>query len=147
MTAYPIGKAQVKRQGKGVAILAFGSMVAAAEKAGEALDATVVNMRFVKPLDTELLRELARTHEGFVTVEEHVIMGGAGAACLEAFSALQIKADVLLLGLPDRFIDHGEHQQLLAAEGLDAKGIEASVRARFADLIKVAGPRLVSNQG
>jgi 1-deoxy-D-xylulose-5-phosphate synthase len=149
MTAYPVGKAQVKRKGKGIAILAFGSMVAQAIKAGEALDATVVNMRFVKPLDTELLRELATTHDGFITVEEHVIMGGAGAACMEAFSAMGIKTDVMLLGLPDRFIDHGDHQQLLAAEGLDAKGIEASARARFAHLLssdKASGPRLVSNQ-
>jgi 1-deoxy-D-xylulose-5-phosphate synthase len=118
-------------------------------KAGEALDATVVNMRFVKPLDTELLRELATTHDGFITVEEHVIMGGAGAACMEAFSAMGIKTDVMLLGLPDRFIDHGDHQQLLAAEGLDAKGIEASARARFAHVLssdKASSPRLVSNQ-
>jgi 1-deoxy-D-xylulose-5-phosphate synthase len=146
MTAYPVGKAEIKRQGKGVAILAFGSMVAPALKAGEALDATVVNMRFVKPLDTDLLAQLAKTHEAFVTVEEHVVMGGAGSACMEAFAALGLKTDILLLGLPDQFIDHGDHQQLLAEQGLDGKGIEASIRQRFAAAVKSQGPRLVSNQ-
>jgi len=105
-----------------------------------------VNMRWVKPLDTDLLRELARTHEAFVTVEEHVLMGGAGAAVAEALAAEGIVRPLQMLGLPDRFIDHGEQAQLLALEGLDAKGIEQSVRQRFADLLNGGGPRLVSNR-
>ncbi len=146
LTRIPLGKAEVRRTGKRIALLAFGTMVAPALAAGEALDATVVNMRWVKPLDVVLLRELARTHEAFVTVEEHVLMGGAGAAVAEAMAADGIVRPLQMLGLPDRFIDHGEQAQLLALEGLDAKGIEASVRQRFTDLLNGGGPRLVSNR-
>ncbi|MDO4231828.1 MAG: 1-deoxy-D-xylulose-5-phosphate synthase [Lautropia sp.] len=131
----PLGKGEVRRQGKRIAILAFGSMVAPALAAGEALDATVVNMRFVKPVDRALIEELARTHDAFVTVEEHVVMGGAGSACTEAMSEAGITKPVLLLGLPDRYIDHGDHGRLLGLEGLDAAGIEASIRKRFGDLL------------
>lgn len=130
-TELPRGKAEVRRQGKRVAILAFGSMVAPAMMAGEALDATVVNMRFVKPIDAELIRELAATHDAFVTVEEHVVMGGAGSACLEVLAEAGIEKPVLLLGLPDRYIEHGEHALLLRLEGLDGPGIEKRIRERF----------------
>ena len=146
MTALPIGKAKLLRSGQRIAVLAFGSLVTASLAVGEALDLTVVNMRFVKPIDDEMILELAKTHDAFVTVEEHVVMGGAGSACLEAMAKLGIQKQVLNLGLPDRFIDHGEHQQLLALEGLNAQGIEASIRARFGLLLAQTSPRLVSNQ-
>ncbi len=126
MTAIPLGKAEIKRTGKRIAILAFGAMVKPALDAGEALDATVVNMRFVKPLDLTTVREMARTHELLVTVEEHQVMGGAGSAVCEALA--DSKKRVLLLGLPDRFIDHGDPGRLLASVGLDASGIQKSIR-------------------
>ncbi|MGD9943826.1 MAG: transketolase C-terminal domain-containing protein, partial [Burkholderiaceae bacterium] len=144
LTAIPIGKAELRRQGRRVALLAFGTMVAPALAAGEALEATVVNMRFVKPLDVELLRELARSHEAFVTIEEHAVMGGAGSAVAEALAAEGLTRPLLQLGLPDRFIDHGDQAQLLRMEGLDAAGIERSVRQRFGELLSgEGGPRLV----
>jgi 1-deoxy-D-xylulose-5-phosphate synthase len=121
----PIGKGEIKRAGKKIAILAFGSMLKPVLEAGEQLDATVVNMRFVKPLDTGLVKQMAATHELIVTVEEHQIMGGAGSAVLEVLSKTNTKA--LLLGLPDRFIDHGDAAKLLAAVGLDAEGIRNSI--------------------
>jgi 1-deoxy-D-xylulose-5-phosphate synthase len=135
LSALPLGKAEVRLQGKRIALLAFGSMVAPALVAGQALNATVVNMRFVKPIDSALLEELAATHEAFVTIEEHVVMGGAGSACAEALAQSGSARPILHLGLPDRFIDHGDHALLLKLEGLDAAGIEASIRSRFADLL------------
>ncbi|MBA3478694.1 MAG: 1-deoxy-D-xylulose-5-phosphate synthase [Lautropia sp.] len=147
LTSLPIGQADVKLQGKRVAMLAFGSMVAPAVAAGAALGATVVNMRFVKPLDVGLLAELAGSHDAFVTLEEHVVMGGAGSACAEALAQAGISKPMLHLGLPDRFIDHGDHAALLKLEGLDAAGIEASVRARFGDLLSGDGrTRLVASR-
>jgi 1-deoxy-D-xylulose-5-phosphate synthase len=101
-------------------------------------------MRFVKPLDTALLQQLAASHQGFVSVEEHVLAGGAGSAVAEALLALSIDRPLLMLGLPDRFIDHGDHQQLLALEGLDSEGIEASIVKRFANLLAPRSPRLVA---
>jgi len=130
MYALTIGKATIVRAGKRVAILAFGSMVKPALEAGEALNATVVNMRFVKPLDVEIIKELARTHELVVTVEEHQVMGGAGSAVCEALDG---KTRILLLGLPDRFIDHGDPGRLLASVGLDAEGIRKSITAVMPD--------------
>jgi 1-deoxy-D-xylulose-5-phosphate synthase len=127
MYAITVGKAEIRRAGKRVAILAFGSMLKPALEAAEALDATVVNMRFVKPLDTAVIAEMARTHELLVTVEEHQIMGGAGAAVCEVLSNEKVK--ILLLGLPDRFIDHGDPGRLLASVGLDAEGIRKSITA------------------
>jgi 1-deoxy-D-xylulose-5-phosphate synthase len=135
MTALPIGKAEVRRESKRrsdrIALLAFGSVVPHAIGAGDELDATVVNMRFVKPLDVELLRELARTHDAFVTIEENVVAGGAGSGVAEALADAGIVLPVLHLGLPDRVIDHGDPATLLAECGLDAKGIAASIRERF----------------
>jgi 1-deoxy-D-xylulose-5-phosphate synthase len=127
MKPISIGKAQIRRAGARVAILAFGSMLKPALEAGEALDATVVNMRFVKPLDADIVRELARTHELLVTLEEHQIMGGAGSAVCELLATE--KTRILLLGLPDRFIDHGDPGRLLASVGLDAEGIRKSIAA------------------
>jgi len=143
LTELPFGRAEVRRAGSRLAILAFGSMLAPALAAGEALGATVVNMRWVKPVDVDLLGELARTHGAFVTVEEHVVMGGAGSAVAEALAALGVVLPLLQLGLPDRFIDHGDHAQLLEAEGLDAAGIERAVRERYPELLSQATPRLV----
>ena len=135
MSALPWGRAEVRRRAAGsdarVAILAFGSMVAPAVLVGEEIDATVVNMRFVKPLDSELICELARTHALLVTVEENVIAGGAGSACAEVLAAAGLTVPMLHLGLPDRFIDHGDPARLLAAEGLDAAGIGAAIAARL----------------
>ena len=127
-TTLALGKADLRRQGKRVAILAFGGMLAPALQAADALDATVVNMRFVKPLDEALLQQIAVSHELIVTVEEHAVMGGAGSAVAESLAQTHASARLLLLGLPDRFIDHGDPVRLLAALGLDAAGIEASIR-------------------
>jgi len=129
MKALPVGKGEIRRQGSKVAILAFGSMVKPALDAAEALDATVANMRFVKPLDNELVRELAASHDLLVTVEEHQVMGGAGSAVCEALAGLGLEQRVLLLGLPDRFVDHGDPAKLLSSVGLDAEGILKSIRA------------------
>jgi 1-deoxy-D-xylulose-5-phosphate synthase len=137
----PLGTGEIRREGKQIAILAFGTMVAPSLQAGEDLNATVANMRFVKPLDVELLKRLAATHDALVTVEEGSIMGGAGAAVAEALAAAGIVKPLLNLGLPDQFIDHGDATQLLAACGLDAKGIAASIRQRFSK----DEPRLVVN--
>jgi len=126
MNALSVGKAEVRRAGKRVAILAFGSMLKPALEAGQALDATVVNMRFVKPLDVDVIREVARTHELIVTVEEHQVMGGAGSAVCEVLGG---GTKVLLLGLPDRFIDHGDPGRLLASVGLDAAGIQQAIKS------------------
>src|SRR5690606_8851798 len=127
----PLGKAVVRREGRGLAILAFGTLLTAALEAGEELDATVVDMRFVKPLDEALVQELASTHEAFVTIEEGAIMGGAGSAVQECLNAREIVMPVLQLGLPDRFIDHGEQAALLSGLGLDAAGILKTVRQRW----------------
>ncbi|MEN3813150.1 1-deoxy-D-xylulose-5-phosphate synthase [Chromobacterium piscinae] len=132
MEALPIGKGVVRRQGKKIAILAFGSMVHPALAAAEQLDATVADMRFVKPLDTELIRELAQTHELIVTVEENVVMGGAGSACVETLQAMRLAIPVLQLGLPDGYVEHGDPALLLSLCGLDAAGIEKSIRERLA---------------
>ncbi len=126
-----VGKAVLRREGKGIAILAFGTLLAPAFEAGERLDATVVDMRFVKPLDEQLLSQLVHTHQQFVTVEEAAIMGSGGSAVLEYFSAQGLALPVLMLGLPDLFVDHGDQATILAELGLDADGIERAIRARF----------------
>ena len=127
----PLGKAVVRREGSGLAILAFGTLLTAAMKAGEELGATVVDMRFVKPLDHALVIELASRHEAFVTLEEGAIMGGAGSAVLECLAAHELRNPVLQLGLPDRYIDHGDQAKILSDLGLDADGILASIEARW----------------
>src|SRR6266705_1894117 len=135
MSSLPLGKAVVRRRGAGgrgaVAILAFGSVLKPALEAGSDLDATVVDMRFVKPVDTDLAAELAGTHGLLVTIEENAIQGGAGSAVAEALAARAIVTPLLQLGLPDRFVDHGDQAQLLASIGLDKAGIVAAVRARL----------------
>ena len=131
MQALPIGKGELRREGKRVAILAFGSLLTPALQAGETLDATVVNMRFVKPLDVELAIAMARTHELVVTLEENAVMGGAGSAVSEALQAAGLSTAVLQLGLPDRFIEHGNPEQLLSDCGLDQAGIVAAVEKKL----------------
>ncbi len=135
LDAVELGKARVLREGRKIAILGFGTLVPQGLKAAQTLDATLVDMRFVKPLDESLLLQLAASHDAFVTLEEAAIMGGAGSAVLEFFSAQAIERPVLQLGLPDSFIDHGEQAALLKGLGLDAEGIERSVRARFGALL------------
>jgi 1-deoxy-D-xylulose-5-phosphate synthase len=127
----PIGKAQVRRRGRGLALLAFGSMVAPCEKVGAELDASVVNMRFVKPLDEASVLEMARTHAAIVTVEENAIAGGAGAGVAELLAAHGIDVPVLHLGLPDVFLEHGSREELLHEAGLDIAGIRAAIVKRF----------------
>ena len=127
MRALPIGKGEVVRRGRGVALLAFGSMLQVAREVAETLDATVANMRFVKPLDAELVAELATSHELVVTLEENAVIGGAGAEVARVIDGLAARPRVLRLGLPDRFIDHGDQAQLLASVGLDQAGILASI--------------------
>jgi 1-deoxy-D-xylulose-5-phosphate synthase len=131
MKALPVGRGEVRREGKRVAILAFGSMLKPALEAGAELNATVANMRFVKPLDRDLVFRLATTHELVVTVEENVVAGGAGCAVEEALAADGLAMPVLALGLPDQFVEHGDHQQLLADCGLDAAGIARAIRERL----------------
>ena len=127
----PFGKGEVRRQGEKLAILAFGTLLAPALEAAEKLNATVVNMRWVKPLDVDLLAQIAQSHAQLVTVEEGCIMGGAGSAVAEALQQLNLQRSVLHLGLPDVFIEHGDPAKLLALQGLDAVGIEASIRQRW----------------
>ncbi len=131
----PIGKAELRRRGSTIALLAFGAMVAPALKAGEALGASVVDMRFVKPLDEALLRELARSHAALVSIEDNAVMGGAGSAIGEFLHASGLATPLLQLGLRDAFLEHAGRDELLAEEGLDAAGIEASIRRRFANLL------------
>ena len=135
LQALPFGKGEVRREGKRIAILAFGTLLYPALQAGESLNATVVNMRWAKPLDTELLAKIAATHDALVTVEEGAIMGGAGSAVLEALQDLQLPKPVLVLGICDTFTEHGDPVKLLAELGLDAAGIQASIQKRFATLL------------
>lgn len=131
----PIGKAEVRRQGAGLALLAFGAPLAAAEAVGQSLGATVVNMRFVKPLDETLVLELARSHAALVTLEDNAIAGGAGSGVVELLNAHGLSTPALQLGLPDVFFEHASREELLAEAGLDAAGIERAIRARFGDLL------------
>lgn len=124
----PVGKGEVRRQGRRLAILAFGPLLAACLEAGASLDATVANMRSVKPLDRALVEELARTHEALVTVEENAVIGGAGAEVERLLGELGLRRPLLRLGLPDRFIEHGEQKEVLAQLGLDARQIAERVR-------------------
>lgn len=143
LSSLPFGKGEVRRQSTAlragengntkprIAILSFGTLLYPALQVGETVDATVANMRWAKPLDAALVRELAATHDAFVTVEDGCIAGGAGSAVSEALSQAAITLPVLHLGLPDKFIEHGDPAKLMALEGLDAAGIERSIRQRF----------------
>ena len=142
LEALPFGKGEIKRAGKGVAILAFGTLLYPALEVADKLNATVVNMRWAKPLDTELLLKVAAEHEGLVTLEEGAIMGGAGSAVSEALHAVGVVKPLLQLGLQDEFIEHGDPIKLLALQGLDTAGIQASVVKRFAALLESGRPAL-----
>lgn len=131
MSALPLGRGIVRRQGHKVAILAFGSMVSPALEAANHLNASVADMRFVKPLDIELIQQLASQHTLIVTIEENTISGGAGAAVMEALQAMGIVVDTLCLGLPDEFIEHGIHETMLASCGLNASGIIAAIEKKL----------------
>ncbi len=150
LSALPFGRGEIRRARPdasqaaphGVAILAFGTLLYPALAVAERLNATVVNMRWAKPLDTALLLEVAARHQALITVEEGCLMGGAGSAVGEALQAAGVVKPLLQLGLPDIFIEHGDPAQLLALQGLDAAGIEASIRRRFGDLVERAAPAL-----
>jgi len=128
LESLPLGKGEIRRQGKGVAILVFGTLLAAALEAGAVLDATVANMRFVKPLDLELIRALAQSHDGLVTLEENAVIGGAGAEVARALENMRCVKPLLRLGLPDIFIEHGEQGQMLAELGLCAPALVERVK-------------------
>jgi 1-deoxy-D-xylulose-5-phosphate synthase len=132
MQAFPLGKGEIRVHGKQVAILAFGTMLETALKAGEILGATVVNMRFVKPIDEDLLSSLAKTHDLLVTLEENAVIGGAGGEVARVLNTTaptdKSAARLLRLGLPDFFIDHGDQARLLASVGLDQAGVVASIQ-------------------
>jgi 1-deoxy-D-xylulose-5-phosphate synthase len=133
MAALPVGKAQLRREGKsGLALLAFGALVAPAQQIAEALDATFVNMRFVKPLDEDLVVALARRHRALVTIEENAAFGGAGSAVGELLASEGLLIPLLELGIPDRFIEHGSREGCLAAAGLDAAALRASIERWWA---------------
>lgn len=132
-----LGKGVVRREGSRLAILAFGPLLHAALPVAEKLNATLVDMRFIKPIDAELVKQLAASHEVFVTLEEGSVMGGAGSAVAELMSAFGLSKPILQLGLPDRFIDHGDQAALLKGVGLDSDGIEASIHARFKSVLNI----------
>jgi 1-deoxy-D-xylulose-5-phosphate synthase len=140
--ALPFGKGELRRQGHRVAVLAFGTLLYPVLQAADRLDLTVANMRWVKPLDTELLLQIAASHDALVTVEEGAIMGGAGSAVTEALNAAGIVKPVLQLGLRDEYAPHGDPAKLLSLQGLDAAGIEASIQARFGELLQRPAPSL-----
>jgi 1-deoxy-D-xylulose-5-phosphate synthase len=136
LDALVFGKGEIRMQGKQIAILVFGSLLYPAMEAAKALGASVVNMRWAKPLDTELLIQVAKTHTALVTLEDGAIMGGAGSAVLEALQTAGLVLPVLQLGLPDAFIEHGDPIALMASLGLDAQGIQASIHSRFTAISK-----------
>ncbi|MCZ6666073.1 MAG: 1-deoxy-D-xylulose-5-phosphate synthase, partial [Gammaproteobacteria bacterium] len=138
MQALPFGKAQMKRHGERVAILAFGTMVAPALEVGEKIDATVVNMRFIKPLDIDMVLDVVASHELTITVEESVVAGGAGSAVNECLVEAGLSANIANFGLPDRLIQHGSRDDMLADAGLTTAGIEQFVKQRLSRLEGVA---------
>ena len=144
MTLLPIGKAELRRRGKRVALLAFGCTVQPCEQVGAEFDATVVSMRFVKPLDEALLLEIARSHEFLLTAEDNAIAGGAGSGVAEALAAHGIDLPILHLGLPDRFLEHASREELLAEAGLDQAGIRRALLARWPQLAPTPTPRLAA---
>ena len=129
LTDLPVGRGELRRRGKGIALLAFGSMLTPALEAAEELDATVANMRFVKPIDRELIIELAREHSLLISVEENALIGGAGSEVARVLDEMASPVRFVRLGIPDRFIDHGDQALLLAEIGLDKNGIVHTVRA------------------
>jgi 1-deoxy-D-xylulose-5-phosphate synthase len=131
LESMPIGKADLRRRGHGIAILSFGAMLAPAAEVAAELDATLVNMRFVKPLDEALILELAKDHDGFVTIEDNAVAGGAGSAVAECLAAHGVTLPILHLGLPDVYLEHGTREEVLSEAGLDLPGIRQAIRTRF----------------
>jgi 1-deoxy-D-xylulose-5-phosphate synthase len=140
LATLPIGKADVRRRGQRIAMLAFGALVPVADAVAQEIDATCVNMRYVKPLDETLLAELARSHDAFVTLEDNAVQGGAGSAVAEWLAAQGIDKPILILGLPDEFIEHASREEILADCGLDAAGVRAALLQRWPELTQ-ARPR------
>jgi 1-deoxy-D-xylulose-5-phosphate synthase len=133
MTALPVGVAQLRREGRsGLAILAFGALVDSAQKIAERLDATIVNMRFVKPLDEKMIVSIAARHRALITIEENAIIGGAGAGVSELLAVAGLQLPTLHIGIPDRFIEHGTRETCLARAGLDLAGLGAQVETWWA---------------
>ena len=133
MTALPLGRGQLRREGKsGLALLAFGALVTPAAAIAEAFDATLVNMRFIKPLDEELILQIAARHRALITIEENAVLGGAGSAVIELLAAEGVSLPLLQVGIPDRFIPHGSREGCLTAAGLDAAGLRASIERWWA---------------
>ncbi|MEO5596693.1 MAG: transketolase C-terminal domain-containing protein, partial [Lysobacteraceae bacterium] len=143
LESIPIGQALVRQRGARIALLAFGAMVPMAEKIGLEFDLTVVNMRFIKPLDRATVLELARTHIGFVTLEDNAIMGGAGSAVAELLSAEGVVVPIQHLGLPDAWLEHASREQVLAEAGLDLAGARAAMLARWPELAQAPAARTV----
>jgi 1-deoxy-D-xylulose-5-phosphate synthase len=138
LAGLPFGKGEIRLHGENIAILAFGTLLYPAIAVADKLGLTAVNMRWAKPLDKELLLELASSHAAIVTVEDAAVMGGAGSAVQEALQVAGVVLPVLSLGLPDLFIEHGDPGKLMAMHGLDAAGIEAAISARFSGLLAQA---------
>ena len=135
----PIGKAEMRRRGHGLAILSFGAMLAPATEIAAEMDATLVNMRFVKPLDEAMIVNLAKTHDAFVTLEDNAIAGGAGSGVAECLAAHGIVKPILHLGLPDSYLEHGSREEVLTMAGLDLPSIRTAIRARFPQFAQMAG--------
>jgi 1-deoxy-D-xylulose-5-phosphate synthase len=131
LTELEIGKAELKKQGKTTAILAFGTLLQPALVAGEQLGCTVINMRFVKPIDTDMIKQVSESHDLIVTIEENAVQGGAGSAVNEYLNTINSSISIINLGLPDKFIDHGEQHQMLVECGLDANGIVNTIKSHF----------------
>jgi len=139
MHALPVGQAEIRRKGRSVALLAFGSMVQPALEVGEALDATVVNMRFIKPLDEALVHELALSHDLLVTLDENVVAGGAGGAVTEYLASQGLAPRILHIGLPDRAIQHGTREQMLEDAGLTAPQIRNAILPHLPEAANATG--------
>jgi 1-deoxy-D-xylulose-5-phosphate synthase len=146
MEALPIGTADVRREGTSIAILAFGPMLAPALIVGESLGATVVNMRFVKPLDEKLIIRMAEQHDALVTIDENQVAGGAGSAVNECLAACNVRVPVLNIGLPDRYVQHGSRGDMLTDAGLDAPGVMRSI-SEFAKVIDTDKRRVSDTVG
>jgi 1-deoxy-D-xylulose-5-phosphate synthase len=133
MSSIPLGRGEIRRQGRsGLALIAVGSMVAPAQKIAERLDATLVNLRFIKPLDEDLVLQIASRHSAVVTLEENVVAGGAGSAIGELLAAQEIQVSLLHIGIPDRFIEHGSREDCLSLAGLDAPSLTATIERWWA---------------
>ncbi|MDE2308132.1 MAG: 1-deoxy-D-xylulose-5-phosphate synthase, partial [Xanthomonadaceae bacterium] len=130
----PIGKAELRRRGHGIALLSFGAMLLPATTIAAEIDATLVNMRFVKPLDEAMILDLAKSHDAFVTLEDNAIAGGAGSGVAECLAAHGIVKPILHIGLPDVYLEHGSREEVLSMAGLDLPGIRRAIHARFPQL-------------